>query len=114
MGNVAKGDRAWVVGRSEDDEEWRLLQRLTIDRVYIDGEGAQRMVAIHHSSLFFDPSNQDDFEAQLRLLQFDPTRPIDNDGAMIGQNIQAIRRLSEEDIKLLDNYAARLATLANH
>ena len=72
------------------------------------------MVAIHHSSLFFDPSNQDDFEAQLRLLQFDPTRPIDNDGAMIGQNIQAIRRLSEEDIKLLDNYAARLATLANH
>lgn len=106
LDRLAPGDHVWIVGRSRDDQGWRLLQRLTLARIATDAEERQRMVANPATSVFFDPDTQGDFEPQLIQLQFDPRNPITATGKLIGRNIQRIRHLSDLDVDALEAYAA--------
>jgi|SRR5262245_6384428 len=114
LDRLSPGDRVWIVGRSRDDQEWRLLQRLSLTRIATDAEGKQRMVANPTTSVFFEPDSQDNFEPQLKQLQFNPRNPITVVGKLIGRSLQGIRHLSDVDVDTLETYAGRLDTLGDN
>jgi hypothetical protein len=111
LDRLGPGDHVWIVGRSQDDQEWRLLQRLTLARIVTDAQGSQRMVADPATSVFFDPDIQGDFEPQLIQLHFDPRNPITANGRLIGRHIQRIRHLSDADVDTLEAYSRNLSTV---
>jgi hypothetical protein len=108
LDRISEGDTLWVVGRSQDDTDWRLLQRLHVARTYTNGEGSQRVVADPSRSAFFVPEIEVGFEERLRQLRFASNRPITGSGKLIGRNIQTIRPLSKADVALLEDYAKHL------
>jgi hypothetical protein len=111
MEQVSEGDTFWIVGRSKDDNEWRLLQRVHVAKRYTD-KGMQRVLADSDKSEFFDPANQSDFEPVLKNLEFaSENGPIVADGKLVGQHIQRLRMLSAADATRLQEYAAGLSGL---
>jgi hypothetical protein len=111
LDRIAEEDNLWVVARSQDDTEWRLVQRLHVARTYTDKEGVQRVVADPSRSDFFDPETQADFEQTLKKLQFASNQPISATGKLIGRHIQTIRPLSDADQALLAVFALRLSRI---
>jgi hypothetical protein len=111
LDGIVAGDDFWVVGRSRDDQEWRLLQRLRVTGIATDPAGGLRVVADRPTSVFFDPTGQGDFEPQLTQLQFHPQNPITAAGKLIGRHLQRIRHLSDEDVRRLQTYACWLNRL---
>jgi hypothetical protein len=111
---VMPGDVIWVIttGGPEYPEEWRLLQRIHISELYDEPTNEYRYRARENRQLsqVFDPNLQANMETLLKKLHFASGKSITLSGRRIGRALRRIRRLSEADALLLEQYAKGLTT----
>ena len=91
-------------------EEWRLLHRIVVVGKSVNPkvDRAFRVEGDPVTSQRFDPLNQVDFAPTLKSLRFDGGRSLLASGRSIGNAIQAIRKLSNADERMLSAYSKGL------
>jgi hypothetical protein len=109
---VHEGDTLWIVvtGGLRYPDEWRLLQVVAIDEKYYDPQNPTPYCAqgnVEKSKVFY-PDSQADLTPLLRELEFASGKQIEEQGRQIGLKLQSLRRLTDSDGKLLQEYANRL------
>jgi hypothetical protein len=109
---VKEGDTLWIVvsGGPQFPGEWRLLQVVEIEERYYDPKDPTPYCAkgsIERSKVFY-PDRQADLTPLLKELDFDSGKKIEQEGRRVGLTLQSLRRLTDEDGKLLQEYASRL------
>jgi 5-methylcytosine-specific restriction enzyme A len=109
---VEQGDSLWVVvsGGLSHPEEWRLLQRIVVDKKFVDysSERPYGILGDPKRGQKFDVESQSDLTNLLHKLKFESDKRITTTGRAIGNAIQAIRPLSESDTILLRKYSETL------
>ncbi|CAG1770147.1 hypothetical protein BAC2_00847 [uncultured bacterium] len=109
---VETNDHLWVVisGGHDDPSEWQLLQQICVKTREIEKSryGKYHIIGDKKRSQVFDPKVQPDFALVLKKLDFASGKKIALEGKRIGQAIQTIRRLSDSDCVLLDDYSKTL------
>lgn len=109
---VEPGDSLWVVvsGGWHHPEEWRLLQRIVVDKKFVDysSERPYGILGDPARGQKFDVEAQADLTNLLHQLEFKSGKRITTTGRAIGNAIQAIRPLSEFDTALLRKYSETL------
>jgi hypothetical protein len=109
-----RGDSLWVVvhvGTARGDR-WLLFEHILVLRKKVKSTKRQYCVlGDPQRSERFDLIRQVDLEPVLHKLQFVTGRKIKAQGRMIGRSLQTIRRLSDTDTLLLEDYSRKLARL---
>lgn len=109
---VKSGDSLWVVisGGSQFPDEWRLLQRIVVQEKFTNFsfERPYGIIGNEKTGQHYDVSTQFDLTPLLHKLEFLSGKKITANGRAIGNAIQAIRPLSENDGLLLNEYAQKL------
>jgi hypothetical protein len=107
---IEPGDILWIVvtGGPNYPNEWRLLQRIEIVEKHYENGHAYPYQANGDpkKSRVFDPDLQLDFALLLKRLEFASGKKIYFSGRRIGLALQSIRRLTDKDGKLLEEYAS--------
>ncbi len=110
---VKPDDNFWIVatGGSDCPDEWRLVQRLHINEVRLDSEHVRRYLfdGVVEERWKFDIGAQSDFTPILHKLDFASGKKIKERGKRIGLTLENIRRLSEDDVALLELRAKGMA-----
>lgn len=106
---VGKRDTLWIVvaGSPNNPNEWRLLQVVEIEEKYYNFEDPTPYCAkgsIEKSKVFY-PDRQADLTLLLKKLEFASGKKIEQEGRRIGLTLQSLRRLTDNDAKLLQEYA---------
>lgn len=115
--NVRKGDYLWILVTNgpPNPTEWRLLQRIVVDRKR-ENPGAGRRYGFYGDkarSLKFDIRTQPDLTPTLHGLRFRSGKRIVASGRRIGNAIQTIRPLTLFDEQLLQHYSRRIERHSN-
>lgn len=109
---VEPDDNLWVVifGDSQSPNEWRLLQRIVVQKKFTDFkyDRPYRLIGDSAKGQHFNISSQDDLTPLLHSLNFVSGKKITATGRAIGNAIQTIRPLSEADGLLLEKYSQTL------
>jgi hypothetical protein len=113
--NVEEGDVFWVIinGGPEAPDEWRLISRSVVamkDPIINTRSRRYHIIADDEGSTLFDPTWQGDLAPILKQLTFQSNKRIKRNGKLIGRTLQIARRLTEEDITILHEYARSLST----
>lgn len=108
--NVEAGDIFWVVtnGGHEAPSEWRLISRSVVamkSPVVKLKSRRYHIIADNERSVLFDLTWQGDFAPTLKQLNFTSGKKIKSSGKLIGRTLQIARRLTEEDVEIVSNYA---------
>jgi hypothetical protein len=107
-----EGDNLWVVvsGGLHFPDEWRLLHKIVVQEKFYNPSDGRRFEIKGNpiSSQRFEVSVQSDLTHLLQTLEFESGKKIRVNGKAIGNALQAIRPLTENDGLLLEEYAENL------
>jgi 5-methylcytosine-specific restriction endonuclease McrA len=113
--HISHGDNLWVVvsGKPHHPNEWRLLQRIYVDRVrdekpHRKGRRPYHAIGDPKQSPMYDIQFQPDLTPVLLKLRFVSGKGISVRGKLIGRSLQVIRPLSRADIVLLSDFVKGL------
>lgn len=112
---IELGERLWLVSGKPESTGARyvLLACLKVSNKHFNPPdykyGGYGVVGDQAQSLYYSPNGQD-VDDLLRRLEFHPYKPIEP-GVAPGQALQAMRRLTANDAKLLLDYAKGLRKL---
>lgn len=112
---VVIGDTFWIVivGGPGFEDEWRLLQKMTVsakwrndnlNRPYVFSSQSDRL-----STFSLD---QSDFSQVLRSFKFTSGKSISATGRRIGNALQSPRRLNSEDTQTLQEYSKNILKIS--
>lgn len=109
---VQPGESLWVVVSTPPGQpaRWRLVEQIVVERKHVL-RGVDRPFQIlgdAKTSRRFDIDSQHDQTCLLRKLKFVSGRRISVTGKAIGKRLQAIRRLTPDDVQLIQDSCQRL------
>jgi len=110
--SVRPGDTLWVVVRDDNSSpgKWALHMRIVVLRKQlVSAERPYCVLGDPCRSERFNLNKQADLEPVLHKLRFVTGKKIKARDNMIGRSLQAIRRLSDTDVLLLEGYSRKLA-----
>jgi hypothetical protein len=109
---VQPGESLWVVVSTPPGQpaRWRLVEQILVQRKHVL-RGVDRQFQIlgdANTSKRFDIDSQPDQTKLLQKLKFVSGKRISVTGRAIGKRLQAIRRLTPDDVKLIQDLCQRL------
>lgn len=104
-----EGDNLWVVvsGGYNFPDEWRLLQKIVVQEKFFNPTDGRRYEIKGNTALSqrFEVSAQSDLIDLLQSLEFESGKKLYVSGRAIGNALQSIRPLTENDGLILEEYA---------
>jgi hypothetical protein len=110
---IGQGSRLWLVSRCPGDQQYYFVGCLLVSALRDNPPGSRerrefgRFAVVADANASYDLRKRFPGEGLLRAFRFEPEKPIQH-GASLGQSIQAIRFLSQEDDVILSRCLSKL------